>query len=68
MSYTPLKYSKLQILTHSLQLFDILYLNNEKMIKKLLKTLIQTKKSTYIDAKIWIQKILLEEKYRKKNS
>jgi len=58
----------LQILTHSLQLFDILYLNNEKMIKKLLKTLIQTKKSTYIDAKIWIQKILLEEKYRKKNS
>ena len=68
MSYTPLKYSKLKILTHSLQLFDILYLNNEKMIKKLLKTLIQPKVSTYIDAKVWIQKILLEEKYRKKNS
>ena len=39
-----------------------------KMIKKLLKTLIQPKDSTYIDAKIWIQKILLEEKYGKINS
>jgi len=39
-----------------------------KMIKKLLKALIQPKVSTYIDAKIWIQKILLEEKYGKINS
>ena len=39
-----------------------------KMIKKLLKTLIQPKVSTYVDAKIWIQKILLEEKYGKINS
>ena len=39
-----------------------------KMIKMLLKTLIKPKVSTYIDAKIWIQKILLEEKYRKINS
>jgi|TARA_X000000950_G_C13617496_1_gene537949 hypothetical protein len=39
-----------------------------KMIKKFLKTLIQPKVSTYIDAKIWIQKILLEEKYGKINS
>ena len=39
-----------------------------KMIKKLLKTLIQPKVSTYIDAKIWIQKILLEDKYGKINS
>ena len=68
MSYTSLKYSKLQILTHSTQLFDILFLNNEKMIKKLLNTLIQPNVSTYIDAKMWIQKILLEEKYRKIDS
>jgi len=38
------------------------------MIKKLLKTLIQPKVSAYIDAKMWIQKILLEEKYGKINS
>ena len=35
------------------------------MIKKFLKTLFQPKKNAYIDAKIWIQKILLEEKFRK---
>jgi hypothetical protein len=39
-----------------------------KMIKKLLNALIQPKVSTYIDAKTWIQKILLEEKYGKINS
>tara|TARA_B100000900_G_scaffold407188_1_gene419449 strand:+ start:556 stop:672 length:117 start_codon:yes stop_codon:yes gene_type:complete len=38
------------------------------MFKKLLNALIQPKVSTYIDAKIWIQKILLEEKYGKTNS
>ena len=38
------------------------------MIKKLLNTLFQPKEDAYIDAKIWIQKILLEEKYRKINS
>jgi len=38
------------------------------MIKKLLNILIKPKVSTYIDAKTWIQKILLEEKYRKVNS
>ena len=38
------------------------------MIKKLLYTLIKPKVSTYIDAKSWIQKILLEEKYGKINS
>ena len=38
------------------------------MIKKLLNTLIRPKVSDYIDAKIWIQKILLEEKYGKINS
>jgi len=38
------------------------------MFKKLLKILIQPKVSVHIDAKIWIQKILLEEKYRKINS
>jgi hypothetical protein len=37
------------------------------MIKKLLNALFQTKVSSYIDAKIWIQKILLEEKFRKNN-
>ncbi len=37
------------------------------MIKKLLKLLIQPKVNTYIDAKIWIQKILLEKKFRKIN-
>jgi len=35
------------------------------MIKKLLKTLIKPRVSTYVDAQIWIQKILLEEKYGK---
>ena len=35
------------------------------MIKKLLSMLIKPKVSDYIDAKNWIQKILLEEKYRR---
>jgi len=39
-----------------------------KMIKKLLIALIQPKVTTYIDARTWIQKILLEKKYRKINS
>jgi len=38
------------------------------MIKKLLNTLLQPKEDAYIDAKIWIQKILLEEKFRKINN
>ena len=38
------------------------------MLKKLLKTIIQPKVSIDIDAKTWIQKILLEEKYGKINS
>ena len=58
----------MQILPHSVQFFDTLYIHASKMIKKLLKTLIQPKVSTYIDAKTWIQKILLEEKYGKINS
>ena len=58
----------MQILPHSVQFFDTLYIHASKMIKKLLKTLIQPKISSYIDAKMWIQKILLEEKYRKINS
>ena len=37
------------------------------MIKKLLITLIQPKVRDYIDAKNWIQKILLEKKYGKNN-
>ena len=55
----------MQILPHSVQFFDTLSIHASKMIKKLLKTLIQPKVSTYVDAKIWIQKILLEEKYGK---
>tara|TARA_B100001559_G_C15877525_1_gene339228 strand:- start:321 stop:452 length:132 start_codon:yes stop_codon:yes gene_type:complete len=39
-----------------------------KMIKKLLNVLFQPKESTCIDAKTWIQKILLEERFRKFNS
>ena len=58
----------MQILTHSTQFFDTLYMHASNMFKKLLKTLIQPKVSTYTDAKIWIQKILLEEKYGKINS
>ena len=58
----------MQILPHSAQFFDTLYIHASKMIKKLLNLLIQPKVSPYIDAKIWIQKILLEEKYRKINS
>ena len=58
----------MHILPHSVQFFDTLSIHASKMIKKLLKTLIQPKVSTYIDAKIWIQKILLEEKYGKINS
>ncbi len=38
------------------------------MYKKLLKTLIQPKDCAYLDAKFWIQKILLKKKYRKINS
>jgi len=38
------------------------------MIKKIFNALFQSKESAYIDAKIWIQKILLEEKFRKINS
>ena len=48
------------ILTHSAQFFDTLYMHASKMIKKLLKTLIQPKVSSYIDAKIWLQKILFQ--------
>ena len=58
----------MQILTHSAQFFDTLYMHASKMIKKLLKTLIRPNASSYVDAKIWIQKILLEEKYGKINS
>ena len=58
----------MQILTHSAQFFDTLYVHASKMIKKLLKTLIQPKDSSYLDAKTWVQKILLEEKYGKFNS
>ena len=58
----------MQILTHSAHFFDTLYIHDSKMIKKLLKTLIQPKVNAYVDAKIWIQKILLEEKYGKNNS
>ena len=56
------------ILTHSDQFLDILKLQLIKMFKKLLNVLIQPKVSTYVDAKAWIQKILLEEKYGKINS
>ena len=38
------------------------------MIKKLLKFLIHSNDNTRIDAKMWIQKVLLEEKYGKINS
>jgi len=38
------------------------------MIKRLLNAVFLPKVSTYVDAKIWIQKILLEEKYGKINS
>ena len=58
----------MQILPHSAQFFDTLYLHATKMIKKLLNSIIQPKVSTYIDARTWIQKILLEEKYGKINS
>ena len=58
----------MQILPHSAQFFDTLSIHASKMIKKLFKTLIQPKVSNYVDAKIWIQKILLEEKYVKINS
>ena len=37
------------------------------MFKKILISLIQPKVTSYMDAKMWIQKILLEEKYKKKN-
>ena len=58
----------MQILPHSAQFFDTLYLHASKMIKKLLNVIIQPKVSSYVDAKTWIQKILLEEKYGKINS
>tara|TARA_B000000609_G_C24006940_1_gene258026 strand:- start:435 stop:629 length:195 start_codon:yes stop_codon:yes gene_type:complete len=55
----------LQILTHYTQFFDTLLVHGSKMIKKLLKLLTHSKESSYIDAKVWIQKILLEERYKK---
>ena len=58
----------MQILTHSDQFLDILKEQNINMLKKLLNALIQPKVSTYSDAKNWIQKILLEEKFGKINS
>ena len=58
----------MQILTHSAQFFDTLKVQHVRMLKKLLKTLIKPKVSIDIDAKTWIQKILLEEKYGKINS
>ena len=58
----------MQILPHSVQFFDTLSMHASKMIKKLLNLLIQPKVSPCIDAKTWIQKILLEEKYGKINS
>ena len=58
----------MQILTHSAQFFDTLYMHASKMIKKLLNSIIQPKVSSYVDARIWIQKILLEKKYGKINS
>ena len=60
-------HSKLQILTHSVQFFDTLSMHTQKMFKKLLKILTKPKFSKYVDAKIWIQKILLEEKFGKIN-
>ena len=57
----------MQILTHSAQFFDTLYMHASKMIKKLLKALIQPKVSIHVDARTWIQKILLKEKYGKTN-
>ena len=68
MFYTLYKFSELQILTHSVLFFDTLFLLSVKMIKKLLKILIHSNEDTRIDAKMWIQKILLEEKYGKINS
>jgi hypothetical protein len=38
------------------------------MMKKLIKAIINPIDSPCLDAKSWIQKILLEEKYRKINS
>jgi len=38
------------------------------MIKMLIKLLIKPKVDAYRDTRIWIQKILLEEKYGKDNS
>ena len=42
-------------------------MHTQRMFKKLLKILIKPKFSKYIDAKIWIQKILLDEKFGKIN-
>ena len=58
----------MQILPHSVQFFDTLSIHASKMIKKLINLLIQPKVSPCIDAKTWIQKILLDEKYGKINS
>tara|TARA_B100001057_G_scaffold37114_1_gene33593 strand:- start:213 stop:329 length:117 start_codon:yes stop_codon:yes gene_type:complete len=38
------------------------------MIKKFLNTLFLPKEDADIDAKIWIQNILLQKKFRKNNS
>ena len=38
------------------------------MIKKLFILLFKPKNISYIDAKLWVQKILLEEKFKKYSS
>ena len=48
---------KWQILTHSVQFLDTLYLHATKMIKKILYILIQPRVSVHMDAKTWDQKI-----------
>tara|TARA_B000000557_G_scaffold176227_1_gene143498 strand:- start:287 stop:403 length:117 start_codon:yes stop_codon:yes gene_type:complete len=37
------------------------------MFKKIIRIIFYNKESNYLDSQLWIQKILLEKKYIKKN-
>ena len=52
--------------TQFTQILDNLNLDNSLMIKMLIN-LVFHKKINDLDSEIWIQKILLEEKFNKKN-
>ena len=54
------------ILTYLELFFDNLFIHCTKMIKKILYRAFYKKRSLNLDARFWIQKILLQKQYCKK--